>query len=488
MIGWMQKHKKWLVITIWISTIAFVGAGFVGWGSYEYGKQGGVVAVVGDREVSVEEYQQEYSSLYSQYQRLFGSNFNKQMAEQLNLKDVAYKQVLEKNLILSYGDSLGLSVTNEDVAKELVKYDAFLKNGKFDKDTYIKVLNQNQTTPSKFESSIKRDILLKKVQKLFEVSANETEVKNLNQLLFLKDDISMKVLSLSDVTVSPKQEDIKKYWEENKNSYMSDVKYIVKTKKLELKPSNPSQQEIEEHYNMFKLDYRKDDGKVKTLQEAREDIIKELDKKVTKKDALKAYIKVKKGDIKLENENIYTAENLPFSAENKEIITSAEIGSVNKPFFENDSFVITNVVQKVDSRPLAFEDAKQMAREDYLFQERKNRLEEKAIEDLSTFNGVNVKGITRESIDKITLLKPQEAAKFLDELFSSTSKEGYINLGDKLVLYRINDSKLASYDESRNESVKSTLKQLKQQELMTNLIENLENTYDIQSSIEAKEK
>ncbi len=32
MITWMQRHKKWLVITIWISTIAFVGAGFVGWG------------------------------------------------------------------------------------------------------------------------------------------------------------------------------------------------------------------------------------------------------------------------------------------------------------------------------------------------------------------------------------------------------------------------------------------------------------------------
>ena len=56
MITWLQRHKRWLVITIWISTIAFVGAGFVGWGSYDYGKQGAVVAVVGDREVSVEEY------------------------------------------------------------------------------------------------------------------------------------------------------------------------------------------------------------------------------------------------------------------------------------------------------------------------------------------------------------------------------------------------------------------------------------------------
>ena len=488
MISWMQKHKKWLVITIWISTIAFVGAGFVGWGSYEYGKQGGVVAVVGDREVSIEEYQQEYSTLYNQYKRVFGSNFNKQMAEQLNLKDVAYKQVLQKNLILSYGESLGLDVTNEDVAQELVKYDAFLKNGKFDKETYIKVLNQNQTTPSKFESSIKRDILLKKVQTLFDVSAHKTEIKNLNELLFLKDDISMKVLSLSDITVSPKQEDIKKFWEENKKSYMSDVKYIVNSSKVKLKASNPSEKEIEEYYSMFKLDYRKDDGKIKTLQEAKEDIIKDLDKKATKKDALKAYLKIKKGDANLQNEEIYTVENLPFSPENKEIITSAKVGSVNKPFFENDSYVITNVVQKIESRPLAFENAQQMAKEDYVYQERKNKLEEKAKKDLSSFNGVNVKGITRESIDKITLLEPQEAAKFLNELFSSTNKEGYINLGNKLVLYRINNSKLGEYDKTRDESVKSTLKQLKQQEIMTNLVENLENTYEIQSSIEAKEK
>lgn len=146
MISWMQRHKKWLVITIWISTIAFVGAGFVGWGSYDYGKQGGVVAVVGDREVSVEEYQEEYSRLYDQYARTFGSMFNQEMADKLNLKDIAYNQTIQKNLILSYADSLGLDVTNEDIAKELVKYNAFVKDGKFDKDTYIKVLAQNRTT------------------------------------------------------------------------------------------------------------------------------------------------------------------------------------------------------------------------------------------------------------------------------------------------------------------------------------------------------
>ena len=46
MITWMQRHKKWLIITIWISTIAFVGAGFVGWGAYDFGKSQGTIAKV----------------------------------------------------------------------------------------------------------------------------------------------------------------------------------------------------------------------------------------------------------------------------------------------------------------------------------------------------------------------------------------------------------------------------------------------------------
>ena len=54
MISWMQKHRKYLVITIWISTIAFVGAGFVGWGSFDYGSMSGDVAKVGKVKVSKE--------------------------------------------------------------------------------------------------------------------------------------------------------------------------------------------------------------------------------------------------------------------------------------------------------------------------------------------------------------------------------------------------------------------------------------------------
>lgn len=487
MITWMQRHKKWLVITIWISTIAFVGAGFVGWGSYEYGKQGGVVAVVGDREVSVEEYQQEYSNLYDQYSRMFGSMFNNELAEQLKLKDIAYRQVLQKNLILSYADSLGLAVTDEDVAKELVKYQAFAKDGKFDKDTYIKVLAQNKMTPKNFEDSLKRALLLQKVQVLFEINPTSNEIENLSKLLFLEDDISIKILSINDIKVELKEDELRKYWEENKNSYMSEVSYELQIKELPLINANSTENDIKAHYEKFKIDYKYEDGKIKTLEEAREQIIKDLNEKFTKAEALKLFLKLKKDEEKFETSKVFIESQLPYSSENNTKILESKESDVVKPFFDNNKYVIVKLVKKNPSTPLSFEQSLAQVKLDYEKVSKAKKLEELANTQLKDFKGTEILGVTRESIAKIEGLAQQEAGKFLTQLFSSTSKEGIVKLDGKVILYRINNSKMAEYNKSKDEVVKGVIVQLIDEELMTNLLKRLENTYPIQSSIQDKE-
>jgi len=67
MITWMQKHRKWLVVTMWISVISFVGAGAVGWGSYDFGKSGGAIAKVGEYEITQKELQSQYNKYYNYY-------------------------------------------------------------------------------------------------------------------------------------------------------------------------------------------------------------------------------------------------------------------------------------------------------------------------------------------------------------------------------------------------------------------------------------
>lgn len=354
MISWMQRHKKWLVITIWISTIAFVGAGFVGWGSYDYGSKGGTVAVVGDREVSVDEYQREYSSLYDQYARIFGSQFNQEMADKLKLKQLAYNTVIQKNLILSFADELGLDVTDEEVAKELVKIQGFIKDGKFDKDTYIKVLHQNRTTPTKFENSLKRDLLLQKVEKIFSVEASKKELEDLNKLLFSQDDINIQILNANDIDVKVTDEDIKKYWESNKDNYKSEPAIQLEIDEVALTSNNFTEDEISDYYTKFKTEFTKEDGKIKSLDEAKDDVIKALNLKNTKTAALKKYLKLKKGDEKFESKVELAENKLSYQDENNKEILNAVPGDIIKPFLYNDKYVIVKILNKIPPKSFNF--------------------------------------------------------------------------------------------------------------------------------------
>ena len=62
-----------------------------------------------------------------------------------------------------------------------------------------------------------------------------------------------------------------------------------------------------------------------------------------------------------------------------------------------------------------------------------------------------------------------------------------VKLDDKVVLYRINSSKLGEYNKSKDDIVRSNLAQLQEEELMINLIKKLENSFKIQSLINEKE-
>ena len=487
MITWMQRHKKWLVITIWISTIAFVGAGFVGWGSYDYGSKGGVVAEVGNKEVTVEEYQQEYSNIYNEYSKMFGPMFSKELAEQLKLKDVAFKRVLEKNLIMAYGDSIGFTVTDEEIAKELLKYEVFQKDGKFDKNLYIQVLNQNKMTPKDFEESLKNSILLQKTQKLFTLNSSEKEIENLSKLLFIQDDITIKILSVNDIQVQINQDELKSFHEANKNKYLSEISYDLEIKTIPLISSNSTEDEIKVQYDKFKSDYRFEDGRIKTFEEAKQQVIADLDEKFTKKEALSVYLKLKKDEEKFDKIENFVESKLPFLAENIEKINEVKNGEIVKPFFENNNYYIVKLISKKPSIALSFEEAKYRVTLDFEKELKSKKLDEMANNMLNGFVGDNISGVTRESISKIPALEQQEAANFLNQLFSATKKEGVIRLENKAVLYRINSSNMATYDKTKDELVKNAVMQVQESDLVNNLLKKLETIYPIKTSTQTKE-
>lgn len=480
MIKWMQRHKKWLIVTIWISTIAFVGAGFVGWGSYDYSKKNGTVAVINGKDISVSELQTVYSNLYQQYASVLGDKFNKEQAKKIGLENIAYSKLLQESLLLAYADKIGLDVTEEELGNNIRNQKAFQKNGVFSKEIYLKVLNLNRFTIEKYETMIKREMLLGKISQIFKTNPTNIEIENLNKLYFLEDDIEYKILYAKNYFVNATDKEVKKYWEKNKKNYMSPTTYTLNYKKIPVIKSFHSEEEVKSAYERNKLNYRKNDGKLKSMSESLDEINIYLDKKDSKKNANKEYIAIKHNKEKANIAKTFNALELPFENNNK-LITQAKAGKLLKPFYYNKNFYVVKIEKITLPKPLVFNLAKNDAKIDYINNKKIELLNKDAKNKLNNFKGTLVKSTSRESVEKIKDLDITLAANFLAKVFASSNKEGIINFNDKVVLYKVIASKMGKHDDSKNMMIKNTLMQLKDNTVISNLLKKLEKTYKIET-------
>ena len=159
MITWMQKHRKYLVATIWVSTIAFVGAGFVGWGSYDYASMSGSVAKVGDIEVTKDEYSSTYGNIYNYYSKMTGGKLDEQTLKTLNLEKIAVETLVNQALLQNFANELEMRVGDEEVAAKIASMEPFLKNGQFNKEQYLLALKNVGMNPKEFEKGLKELIM-----------------------------------------------------------------------------------------------------------------------------------------------------------------------------------------------------------------------------------------------------------------------------------------------------------------------------------------
>jgi len=443
MITWMQKHKKWLIVTIWISTIAFVGAGFVGWGSYDYGKSGSTIAIVGDKEIPSKDVQFEYSNLYGQYQQMLGENFNQEVAKQFNLEEIALQRVVQKYLILNYADDIGLIATDKDIASELVKVSAFNKNGKFDKNTYLSVLKQNRRTAPEFEEQLKQDIIVNKVKDLFQTQVELNEMENLSRLIYSEDKVSLNIIDNKEITIKTTNNLLKEFWEKNKENYKSETGFEIAYNKV--------------------------------------DTIDNKTKKEMKKIALKKYLNLKKQKEEFKNTTTIYSSSTLFNQEDLKTIISGKEGTVFKPFYKDKNYFVVKIIKKILPQTLAYNDIASKVKADYITTKKAKILAQKAKTLEENFKGKNIGFISRTNVPTINGLTEIEKNEFVKNVLGATKVINTLNLGSKTLVYKITDSRLAKYDSSKDSLVNSTISNLKASSLSSSFLAKLATEYEVKS-------
>ena len=486
MITWMQRHKKWLIITIWISTIAFVGAGSVGWGQYSYGDKAGAVAKVGTIEITQGELQKSYSNLYARYNKMFQGNFDEEKAKQFGLQKQALEQLVQQSLILNLAASYDLEVSDKELITFLKTQEYFFKDGVFDKETYKQVLSQNRLNTKEYETGLKKELLIQKTFKLLPVEASKTETNILNTISNIADKINYKVLSLDNITIDTSDALVKPFWKTQSNNYMSAISYDVKFLKQDKVTGTYDDAKISSYYAENKTHFKDSEGKILPLKSAKNSIIEELNAKATKDKALRTYIAYKKGklgsDVVFNTATVSTTQN-PFDSSTLEKISKLSTTSpYMKPVLINGIYHIFELVKINPASTKSFEDAKAEVLVDYISQNKKSKLQELANSSVETFTGTTTEFLTANDATKITLLDANEAGEFLQKLFTSKKKRAYIALNSgKIVLYYILEQKLL--DNSNNDLTQS-VKKLKSGIFNEALIKALENKYQTEIFIQ----
>jgi len=480
MISWMQKHNKYLVWTIWVATIAFIGAGFVGWGSYDFGAKAGNVAKVGSIEIPQSKLNMVYSDVYEQTNQMMQGKLDDKKAKEMGLVKRAFATLNTQAKILNFANDAGIIVSDQEVAETLTNIRSFQKDGVFNKEIYQTYLNARRLKANVFEERLREDLKINKTLALLTVDALPLEIETISSAMNIADKLAYTVLTPSDVNFILDETKLKTFWETQKDNFMTKKAYEFSVLWTESSDTVVTEDEVKTFWEANTFNYTHADGKQQSFDEAKEKASLDLKLKKTKKAAQKNYIAFKKG--KLESTETLTL-SLADTALTKEIweeIQQKNIGDILKPKIVVNKYATLKINSIKEPKVKTFEEAKDEVIEIYTVQTKKEALSTLAETTLKNFNEDNATQsdfITLEKHDNLKSLNLQESLQFVQKLFTSTKEKGIISVSDKIIVYKVQEQKLLPMDGNKTDLVKQTVNQVKQNIFESNLVKALDEKY-----------
>jgi peptidyl-prolyl cis-trans isomerase D len=165
----LRENVKYLSWILWLVIGIFVLFVFVDFGGFMPG--GGaprsMAARVGSETVTVAEFQSQYRQTEERLRQLYGEQFSPDLARQMRLPVRVLDDLVNRKIMLEEARRLGLGVTDGELRKAILEVPVFKDDkGRFVGDaTYAEILKANNRTIDRFESEMREELLLGKLQK-----------------------------------------------------------------------------------------------------------------------------------------------------------------------------------------------------------------------------------------------------------------------------------------------------------------------------------
>jgi peptidyl-prolyl cis-trans isomerase D len=172
----MRKHAKYFYFLFGIVILAFV---FWMPGTIEQNSVQ-VVAEIGEEKITTQEYWRAYDNMADLYRDVYREQFD---AEAMDLKGIVLNALVEERLLLIAAQEADITVTDKELQEAIVNNPSFMRDGAFDKDIYLRVLNLSRTTPVAYEEAKRNELMLTRMRRMIESTVELTprEVAGLSE-------------------------------------------------------------------------------------------------------------------------------------------------------------------------------------------------------------------------------------------------------------------------------------------------------------------
>lgn len=448
MITWMQKHKKWLIITIWVSAIAFIGAGMVNWGSYGFSLSNDKIARVGEIDIRMPEYQRAYNATLREYGALFQSAdmIDEAQARQLGIPQIALRRLIQQAQLRNFAHDLGLMVSDNEVAQAIIDEKVQVdEQGNFSPELYKAFLKQRGMSTSEFEEDVRNQLLVQKLLGLVNVNGvpsfvTPLEEHTLEMAYGINDRLMVKIIPISQIKTNIDEQEMRAFWELNAEQWKTPMEFEIEYIFVPFSAQHPTQEALQEHYENFKSDYLDENGHLMSIEQSMSKLTHDVQKLEAERAAKREYRDLKNGSkngekrIIKENEGFFIKRGIDLVVAD---MKAAQVGQVLQPIEADGGFVTLKLLGKKESINQTFEEAKDSVKVMYKHHKAKEGLTLLAKEQMENFVGTDIGFVNRFSQNAILTLNENEKSSFLSQVFHSRNPSGYVLFDDKVVLYRV---------------------------------------------------
>lgn len=376
--------------------------------------------------------------------------------ETLNqLKSETMNELIEFKIYLDLAKKYDILIHDLEIKKYIEKQKAFHKFDKFDKEKYLSVLNEMEFSIKEYEDIIKDELMVDKFLKILLI-INKDELNIINNLLSIEDAIKLDIINVEENKEQIFEEkELLDFYNNNKEELFKKKK-TFHIKYIELKDNNNSisSEEIEKYYKDNYLEKYFNGGKIVQLDEVKEniknDILLSKQKNINENQiSLFKLNKINNNEIKeIEIEIEELDEN------NQEIFNNYEKNSFTIPFEYKNKKMIGKIINIVENKDKYFSFEKSIENIKIILQNMNSYKKAFSVAynkiEKNDFS-INIGYIgNKDYLNLEKYFNLNEAQIILNTIFHSYEFEGVIELDNKLVIYKVFDSRINKNNDVNN--------------------------------------